>query len=152
MLRKLGLFFVALLALQSNVAAQHHGFGVGVIFGEPSGINGKHWLSNRTAIVGAVAWSVGKEDALHLHGDYLFHDFDLLHAERGKMALYYGLGGRIRFEDDSVIGARIPVGLNYLFAKAPVDLFLELVPMLDLAPDTKFDMNGGVGVRFFFGK
>ncbi len=152
MFRKLGLLFAALLAFQSNVAAQHQGFGVGVIFGEPSGINGKQWLSKRTAVVGAVAWSVGKEDALHLHGDYLFHDFDLLHAERGEMALYYGLGGRIRFEDDSVIGVRIPVGLNYLFAKAPVDLFLELVPMLDLAPDTEFVMNGGVGVRFFFGK
>lgn len=152
MAQKLGCTLAILFALQVAAHAQERGFGLGVIFGSPSGINAKQWLGPRTAIDGVVAWNVGREEVLHLHGDYLFHDFDLIKAERGTMALYYGLGGRIRFEEDSRISVRIPVGMDYLFEKAPVDIFLELVPMLDLAPDTRFEMSGGLGARFFFGK
>lgn len=152
MLQKIGLLLLTFVAFANNAQAQPRGFGLGVIFGEPSGISAKSWLDKGTAVDAGLAWAVGREDALHLHGDYLFHDFDLLQVDRGKLALYYGFGARIRFENDSVIGARVPVGLNYLFARAPVDLFFEIVPMLDLIPDTSFEMNGGVGVRYFFGK
>lgn len=152
MLQKIGLLLLTFMAFANNAQAQPRGFGLGVIFGEPSGISAKSWLDKGTAVDAGLAWAVGREDALHLHGDYLFHDFDLLQVDRGKLALYYGFGARIRFENDSVIGARVPVGLNYLFARAPVDLFVEIVPMLDLIPDTSFAMNGGVGVRYFFGK
>jgi hypothetical protein len=37
-----------------------------------------------------------------------------------------------------------------MFADAPVDIFLELVPILDLAPETDFDLGGGIGARFWF--
>jgi len=61
-------------------------------------------------------------------------------------------GGRIKFgEDDDFIGIRIPVGLAYLFEGAPVDVFLEVVPLLDVAPETEFTLNAAIGVRYFFG-
>jgi len=90
---------------------------------------------------------------LHIHGDYLFHSFDAIKVEKGRLPIYYGIGGRIKFSEgkkDDIVGIRIPVGLAYLFATAPVDIFIELVPTLDLVPDTDFDLNGGVGARFFF--
>ena len=69
----------------------------------------------------------------------------------GSLPFYYGIGGRIRFdEEDSRIGARIPLGLDYLFEGSRFDLFLELVPILDLAPETELNLNAGLGARYFF--
>jgi hypothetical protein len=31
-----------------------------------------------------------------------------------------------------------------------VDVFLEIVPLVDLAPDTDFELNASVGARWFF--
>jgi hypothetical protein len=41
--------------------------------------------------------------------------------------------------------------LTYIFQSAPVDIFFEVVPILDLVPDTEFDLNAALGARFFFG-
>ncbi len=134
----------------STVQAQDSGLGLGIIIGEPTGISGKLWTGYRTAIDGAVAWSFEKESSMHVHGDLLFHNFHVTKAHQGKFLTYYGIGGRVKFEDDSKVGVRIPLGINYLFAKAPLDFFVEIVPILDLAPSTDFSLNGAIGIRYFF--
>jgi hypothetical protein len=147
---------LGLAALQAHTAAAgtgaaREGFGLGIIVGEPTGVCGKLWLSPSTAMDGAAAWSIADEGALHLHADFLVHRFDLLHIERGQLPFYYGVGGRIKFQEgDTRLGVRVPVGLAYLFESTPIDLFLEIVPLLDLAPETDFTLNGSIGVRYFF--
>jgi hypothetical protein len=143
---------VMLVTLTAGTAGAQHDFGLGIIVGEPTGLSGKFWLSQNSAIDGAVAWSFEGEDAFHLHMDYLLHSFDLIRVDKGKLPLYYGIGGRIKFdeEDNARVGLRIPVGLEYIFTGERVDLFLEIVPLLDLVPDTDFSLNGGIGVRYFF--
>jgi hypothetical protein len=42
------------------------------------------------------------------------------------------------------------VGLAYEFAGLPVDVFLEVVPIWDVALSYDFDLEGGLGVRFYF--
>ena len=68
------------------------------------------------------------------------------------MPLYFGVGGRIKFRDDKDddIGIRVPIGLAYMFANDPFDIFLEVVPILDLSPDTYFGFNAAIGGRWFF--
>jgi hypothetical protein len=75
------------------------------------------------------------------------------------MPVYYGIGARLKFkddegrgrnEDDAIFGIRVPVGITYLFDDAPLDLFFEIVPVLDLAPDVELDINAAVGLRFYF--
>ena len=134
-------------------APRSHGdFGVGAILGEPTGVSLKGWLNDKAAVDGAVAWSFDKHDSLQLHADYLYHNFDLLPVAKGSLALYFGVGGRVLFDDrkDDRFGIRGPIGLTYMFDKAPVDIFVEVAPIMDLAPSTKFDLNGGIGVRFYF--
>jgi hypothetical protein len=82
--------------------------------------------------------------------DYVWHDFELIRVSSGRLPLYYGIGGRAVFSDDPLVGVRIPVGLDYQFANAPIDIFLEIVPILDLIPSTDFDLGGGLGIRFWF--
>jgi hypothetical protein len=150
---RLALFAALTLILFCAAAqAQDEGFGLGVILGEPTGISWKAWSGSRTAVDGAVAWSFEKEAALHLHADLLWHNFGPVKADRGEFNLYYGIGGRVKFEDGSKLGVRVPLGLGYLFDTAPMDFFIEIVPILDLAPETDFSLNAALGVRYFFGR
>lgn len=127
-------------------------FGAGVILGEPTGISAKWWKANDRAFDLAIAWSTGRNDRFHLHGDYLVHRFDLISVDSGKLPLYYGLGARMGFGDQVDLGVRIPVGIAYQFPNDPFELFFEIVPVLNLYPGTDFDANGGFGVRYYFGK
>jgi len=129
-------------------------FGLGVIAGEPTGPCFKYWTSHRTAIDGAVAWSFANNSTFHVHADYLIHNFSLIQVEKGRMPFYFGIGGRIRFAEgnrDDNVGIRVPFGVTYMFQDAPVDIFFEIVPILDLTPSTDIDFNGAVGIRYFFG-
>ena len=51
---------------------------------------------------------------------------------------------------DDLIGIRFPVGLDYNFDGAPLDIFVQIVPILELAPKTDFELEGAIGARFFF--
>ncbi|MEX0646566.1 MAG: hypothetical protein WEA56_00770 [Balneolaceae bacterium] len=125
-------------------------FGLGIMFGEPTGITVKTWNNERSAFDIGAAWSLsGRNEAIHLHADYLLHTW-FTDIENGRLALYYGFGGRIIFADDATAGVRIPIGLNYIFPNIPFDLFVEAVPILDFAPDTEFAGNGAVGIRYYF--
>lgn len=124
--------------------------GVGVIVGEPTGLSLKSWTGGNNAFDVGLAWSLDR-DAVHVHADYLWHNFNLFdEIDEGSLPLYYGIGGRVILDDDdAVVGARVPVGLNYLFEDAPIGLFLEVAPIINLAPDTELDVDGGVGIRFY---
>lgn len=145
----LALAFV--LALPGGASAARD-TGLGVIVGEPTGLSFKHWTGRAHAYDAAAAWSFVDEGALHVHADYLWHWFDRVEGvEGGRLPLYVGLGGRIKFgEDDELIGVRIPFGADFLFDDAPVDIFVEIVPILDLAPETDLQINAALGARFWF--
>ena len=73
-------------------------------------------------------------------------------VEKGELPVYFGLGGRVVFREkhDDKVGIRFPLGINYIFDNAPFDAFLEIVPILDLTPDTDFDLEAAIGIRYFF--
>ena len=152
MKRNILFVFTVFIFLANYTYSQDKGFGLGVILGEPTGVSAKSWTSNTTAIDAALAWSFVDKGALHIHADYLFHNFQLISLDgKGKLPIYYGFGARLKFGDnDTQLAIRIPVGINYLFGDAPVDIFLEVVPMLDLLPETKFQFNSAIGARYFF--
>ncbi len=150
MRKTLAVLLLAGLIWCANAQAQNSGLGLGVLIGEPTGISAKLWLTGTGAVDAAAAWSTRGNNSLHLHADYLHHFFGLFPVTQGKLPLYVGAGGRIRFAGNPKFGARVPVGLAYLFPTIPVDIFLEIAPIVDLAPDTGFDINGGIGARYYF--
>jgi hypothetical protein len=148
---------VLLLAAVSANARTSDDFGIGVIIGEPTGLSLKYWVDEEIAVDGALAWSYSENDSLQLHGDYLIHNYDLL--EDKEWPVYYGIGARLKFKDDdgrgrnenhAMFGIRFPLGITYLFDDAPMDLFFEVVPVLDLSPDLELDINAAAGLRFYF--
>lgn len=134
----------------TSLHAQHRGIGLGIIVGEPTGISFKYWTSSTTAFDAALAWSFIDEGAFHIHADYLLHSFYLITVPEGKLPFYYGIGGRLKTSGDTRFGVRVPVGLDYLFQTTPIDIFLEVVPILDLTPKTDFKINAALGARYFF--
>jgi len=120
------------------------------MIGEPTGISLKNWISQTNAWDAGIAWGFGNEGAFHLHGDYLWHKFNLIHVDKGRLPLYYGVGARLLFAHDFRLGIRGVIGLDYLFSDVPIDIFLEIVPIFDLAPRTEFSFNGAFGFRYFF--
>ena len=148
---------VFLLAASSANARTQDDFGIGVIIGEPTGLSLKYWLDEERAIDGAAAWSYSENDSFQLHGDYLIHNYEWLEAR--EMPVYYGIGVRLKFKDsdgrgrnenDAILGIRVPLGITYLFDEAPLDMFFELVPVLDIAPDVDLDLNAALGLRYYF--
>lgn len=125
--------------------------GIGVMIGEPTGITFKKWSSATTAFDLGLAWSIGRYDALHVHADYLWHNAGIFaEVDEGSLMPYVGIGGRLIFlEEDARLGLRIPLGINYLFGEAPLEIYLEVAPVVNLVPDTDFDMTGNVGVRVY---
>ena len=134
----------------TQIYPQDRGTGLGIIIGEPTGFSFKHWTSSTTAFDAAIAWSFINEGAFHIHVDYLLHSFRLIDVPEGKLPFYYGIGGRLKTSDKTRLGVRVPLGLAYLFQTAPIDIFLEVVPILDFIPKTDFRINAALGARYYF--
>lgn len=150
-MRALILYLALLLSSQlcGPAAAQAGDLGAGIIVGEPTGLSGKLWLDRKTALDGAASWSFreGRDLHLYLHVDYVLHQAS---ARKARLFLYYGIGVKVQNGHPDTAGARMPIGLTYLFAKAPLDLFVEVVPELDLAPGTGVDLAAAAGFRYYF--
>ena len=152
----------AVLGVQGAVA-QDHGFGLGVIIGEPTGISAKFWTSSVHAFDFGLGWSIGGDrigkheeyyeegSRVHFHMDYLWHAFNAIHSSE-RFPLYYGIGGRINTGGgyDPSLAVRGVFGIAWLPHNTPIDVFLELVPSLQLTPSTGFGIDAGIGARYFF--
>lgn len=137
------------LMLVKDTVAQNRPFGLGVILGSPTGISFKYWLRQDNAWAGGLAWSLDSNESLHIHAEYVWHRFDVI--EEPRTALYYGVGGLIVQANEPRLGVRVPFGITHLIRDDPIDFFFELVPVFDLVPETRFDLEGGIGVRYYFG-
>jgi hypothetical protein len=149
MMKKIFLILAVSVLITGTSYSQDRGFGIGIILGEPTGLSAKLWTSNVNAFDFAAAWSFKGKGHMLLQADYVWHS-NVIQVSPGKLPLYYGIGGRVILSDDPLVGVRIPVGLDYQFESAPIDIFVEIVPILDIIPSTDFDLGGGLGVRFWF--
>lgn len=133
----------------SAVHAQDRGsFGAGILLGEPIGPNVKYWINPNAAIdVG-----LGFENDFIFYSDFLWHEWKLLpQPPKGKLAGYLGAG--IRFQDkrrDDEFGFRAVTGVSYWIEATPIETYLEIAPVFQVAPDTDTDINAGIGLRYYF--
>jgi hypothetical protein len=143
-----------LLAFQVTHASalEREKIGLGVILGEPTGLTGKFMLDNTSGIDAGVGWQTSGDDEFHIYGDYLYHFYDIITVPKGYLPLYFGAGLRYVYREnkDDKLGIRLPLGIEYLFENVSLGAFFELVPVLNLTPDTDFDLEAGIGIRFFF--
>ncbi len=137
-----------------NSYSDHAGkFGAGITFGEPIGADVKYWFNEIMAIDGALGWSFHDDTDVYLHSDVLWHNFHLIPVSQGQMPLYFGVGTLARFRNSNEanqVGIRAPAGISYLLDNAPVDIFAEVAPAIDVAPYVRGEVTGGIGIRYWF--
>ncbi|NTW68891.1 MAG: hypothetical protein HGB23_03465 [Chlorobiaceae bacterium] len=150
-LKKITCITSLLAACSGSDVFAREGVGVGLIVGEPTGVSMKYWLDKSTAIDAALAVSLSDNNPFQFHADYLVHSKKSITPSelKGRFPWYYGIGGRIKNNHETTVGVRIPVGITYLFADTPIDLFAEIAPVLDVAPTVRLGLNGAAGIRFY---
>jgi hypothetical protein len=136
--------------------------GAGLMLGVPLGGVGKLVLSDQLAVdLGLGAYLAYRDrTGFHMHADLLWHPFVAVEGETFLAPLYVGLGTRLQNHDGLThLGVRVPVGIAFVFDRLPIDIFLETAlvydfsisePELDEAAPGAVDVNGLVGLRYFF--
>jgi hypothetical protein len=164
------LVLLSTLVLYSSLWAQGPSgkdFGFGIILGEPLGGTVKIWTANDQA----VAASIGGNSyfgSLRIGADYLWH-FDVFHSQVVKMyagpglVLGFGTGREYLFykykgnhyyfyerdNDDAGIAMRVVAGLNIVPKRTPIEIFLELGPLIGISPGFGVALDVAAGIRFY---
>jgi len=128
------------------------GIGAGFGVGEPLGVAVAYRPNKGHTLAAMTGWSFN-ESTFHVHVDYLATITTIRPNESAiSFGIYGGVGPTInlgRDDEQSGFGIRIPVGVSVAFEK-PVDVFLEVAPVLGAIPEVKLYANGTVGVRAWF--
>ena len=126
-------------------------FGFGLILGEPTGITGKYFSDPENAVDMGIAYSFS--DYMLVYADKLWHWPEAFNGKKDdfvrRLSPYMGVGAGIFVGKSALLDVRVPFGLSWLPVKPSLELFLELVPALRIAPSTAFDFGGGIGVRIY---
>ena len=128
-------------------------FGIGLELGDPGswGVDGKVWIDHENAFQGAVKIPGG---SAILQLDYLWHDFGLIRMKstQGEWPFYIGMGGDLTTASPMSLGARVPVGMSYIFNKkdVPVDIYLQLVPTIWFSGNATFNIYPELGAHYYF--
>ena len=146
-----------------TASATDTNLGLGLVLGTPSGISARIATGNSNSINVILGYDVNQNDnryyrnnccndrgVLYMGADYVWYNYNLIHVSQGRLPLYYGPGVNVVISDYSSIGIRGVVGLEYQFANAPFDLFLEIGPGVNIIPNTAVGVDAGFGGRYFF--
>lgn len=131
--------------------------GLGLIFGEPTGISAKLYLADDRAIQGAIGASFIAY-GYHVHAEYVLHPWILQDRDTFVLPVYVGPGLRVidyaaRGQDSHwAVGLRGVGGLLFDFKNVPLDVFVEVAGIIeyDFTEGAGLALNVGAGVRYYF--
>lgn len=152
------LFAAVILFLGIRPVYAQHDFGAGIVIGDPTGFSFKYDLNSINSIDAALAWS--DHINILLQGTYLWHKPKLFFMDSYPVDLFFGVGARLRDrdehkyrdkdEDGFQLGIRGPVGLRFMFNDPRIEIFAEISAVMNFIPDTDFDIDAGIGARYYF--
>ena len=113
--------------------------GIGIQFGEPGNVG----LSLRfSSLAIGVGWSFSGDGFLAADIDMWLNKSNLSE----NLDWFYGLGIGLRLGDPFELGARVPIGLQWMAAKN-IEVFGQIAPELQIINELKFKFGGAIGVR-----
>ncbi|MDP2307690.1 MAG: hypothetical protein Q8P18_16825 [Pseudomonadota bacterium] len=136
------------------------GFGAGLVVGNPSGVSLAWRPDGWSAVQAGVGWNLFR-GRLDTSVDYL-RTIAVAHPDAPfQVPVYVGLGAKVgmgmlgdgRFAfggEDPEVALRAPLGASMYFDRAPIELFVQAVPYVQVIPDTRPGIDAGFGVRYYF--
>lgn len=163
-MRKFTLLIVLMVSglLMANSASAQYRAAAGLKFGGyESGISGKFFLNNSSALEGVLGF---RSHGLALTGLYEIHQTAFNVKE---LTFYYGAGGHIgavssgtykrysgddyEYHDSSILlGIDGVLGLEYTIPGSPIAVSLDLDPRIEVATGPFFDLAPGLGLKYVF--
>jgi hypothetical protein len=129
-------------------------FGLGLFLGEPTGLDLKIGLGNRSAldlVLGIDTYRNGRVNYGHL--TYLVTPI-VAHGDSVLVPLRFGIGGALFGNSDDIrFAIRAPFELALRFRRTPLEFYGELaLALVFFTPNENLalDLQGGVGFRVFF--
>lgn len=143
---------LSLLGFSSMAYADGGRVGLGVVGEDPSGLTLKYKLSQRQALDFRLGLDGFGNDFLLVQGNYLVNVVYLAQGNDFSLPLYIGGGATFFFfgGEGALVAARLPIGIDFEFAQAHLDVFIEIAPQLVISPGFTPFIDGAVGVRYFF--
>jgi hypothetical protein len=147
-----GVLFGSLILLQCTAVLAADGkvkseFGLGIVLGEPSGLNAQWFWGPKSSVDVTAAWSFN--NWFMTVADYQIYNY--IGDAPMEWRWYYGLGAYLALpeNENGIFGARIPLGIKYHFPHSQLDAWGEVAPALEIVPDTKAQLQGGLGVTLW---
>lgn len=136
---------ILLTVLHHTAQAQERrgNVGLGVQFGDPSGLSLRLYQNTDWAYDLLAAWDFNRFFFFSVHGVYERP------LEDSPLHYYVGPGVVIRSDQgDAVLGLSVTLGTNFFIE--PFEVFLQVAPRMDLFPRTNVGLGAGLGLRYYF--
>jgi hypothetical protein len=124
------------------------GAAIGIFLGQPTGLTFRYGLGKSQSIEAKAAWNFSADSSFCAQANWLLEFPGVLVIQGIDFPLYVGAGAQVNLGSATSVGIRLPVGVVYRFAKAPIELNLELGLGMQLFPATEFTGSGGLGIRY----
>tara|TARA_B100000575_G_scaffold289514_1_gene291417 strand:+ start:656 stop:1189 length:534 start_codon:yes stop_codon:yes gene_type:complete len=126
-----------------------YGVGVGLGVGDPTGFNVALRTESLHTLSMLAGWNLSA-GRFHTHSDYQLPFAEILPAESILAVTFYsGLGATLDIDQSIRLGARVPLVTALSFDK-PVEVFIELAPVVGILPDVEFGVQATTGIRGWF--
>ena len=156
----LSLLLVQAASAQTDVTVDSNhgarGLGLGVAVGDPTGLSVMVRPNTSSGVHLAFGWDALSDD-LHVHGDYLWNAVRLRASDAPSlyMPFFIGIGGRLSSDwephpDRNSIGVAVPLGFGVVSENVPLDVFLEIAPVVGLYPGTEVWLDATLAGHFYF--
>jgi hypothetical protein len=164
-MRKLVLIAIVVLASATySERSARADVGVGAFFGEPTGLDVKLGLAQRSSLDILIGWYSDWDNGWHVnHGAYGHVTYLLTpmvgHGQSVLVPLRVGIGGAIydqggHFNDDLNLAARVPFEIALAFRRTPLEIYGEIAIKITILDENDnhptVDLDGGIGIRFYF--
>ena len=130
-------------------------FGLGVAVGAPTGIHGRFWLGQFSAVQFSFGGDNGKNRSISSSLDYIVRLYDFKQAD-GEYTIPVYVGGGARFgsvfygDQNLTFGPRAVAGFAVFVKDAPLDLFFEVAPAVYVVEDLGWSIDGQIGAHYYF--
>lgn len=148
-MRKLIIAFLVAIAAPTTA---HADIGLGIFIGEPFGVDLKLGMGPRSGldiVLGASSYRRGRTDYGHV--TYLVTPF-VGHGDGVLVPLRLGIGGAVYalVDGDPFFSVRAPFEVGLRFRRTPLEIYGEIALQIIFFDDPDLDLQGGIGLRFFF--